>query len=111
MLLTTLTGAWDVSTGKSQNGAFGLVQRGNPVVRDEWYIDADGWLWDSHREDAKILFWVPKGDREFFWYPRNTAVIHKHVTKIDFSRFVHGENWAQCAMVSLHLLCKFMLTS
>ena len=88
--------------GQPQNEAFGLVQRGNPVVRDEWYIDEYGWMRDSRREDAKILFWVPKENRTGFWFPRNTAVIHKHVTKIDFSRFVHGEDWAQCAKVSLN---------
>ena len=99
--------------GQSQNEEFGLGQRGNSVVR-EWYIDKGGWLWDSRREDAKILFWVPEEYRGGFWFPcfpRDTIIIHKRVTEIDFSRFVHGENWTQCAKVSLDLLCKLMLTS
>ena len=87
--------------GPPQNEAFGVVQGGNTVARDEWYIDEDGWMRDSRREDAKILFWVPKENRRVFWLPRNTMVIHKNVTKIDFSRFVHGENWPQCAKVCL----------
>ncbi|KLO04395.1 hypothetical protein SCHPADRAFT_840647 [Schizopora paradoxa] len=85
----------------SQYVAFNLDQRGNPVLSDDCYIDEDGWLWDSHGEDAKILFWVPKENRGGIWFPRNTAVIHKHVTKFDFSRFVHGENWAKCAKVCI----------
>ncbi|KLO08970.1 hypothetical protein SCHPADRAFT_908168 [Schizopora paradoxa] len=44
-----------------------------------------------------MLLWVPEENREFFCFPRNLVVIHKKATRIDFSRFVHGENWAECA--------------
>ncbi|KLO06418.1 hypothetical protein SCHPADRAFT_838103, partial [Schizopora paradoxa] len=59
-------------------------------------------------EDAKVLFWVPEENRDGFWFPRNTAVIHKTVTKIDFSSFVHGENWAECAKVCLYCFLMFL---
>ncbi len=52
---------------------------------------------DSRGEDSRRLFWVPKENRKFFWRPRNTAVIVADiVTKFDFSRFVHGDNWTEC---------------
>ncbi|KLO05511.1 hypothetical protein SCHPADRAFT_723450 [Schizopora paradoxa] len=89
----------DGSTGKPQYMASNLDQHGCQVLSDDCYIDEDGWLWDSHGEDAKVLFWVPEENRAGFWFSRNTAVIHKNVTKIDFSRFVHGENWVECAKV------------
>ncbi|KLO08317.1 WD40 repeat-like protein [Schizopora paradoxa] len=86
-----------LSTTPMQYVVSNLDQRGNLVLSDNCYIDYDGWLWDSHGKDAKVLFWVPKRNRGGFWFPRNTAVIHNNVTKIDFSKFVHGENWAECA--------------
>ncbi len=71
-------------------------QRGRPIPSDGSFIDRAGWMYDSRREDKKQLFWVPKENRGGFWWPRNTTVIHRTVTKIDFSRFAHGENWTEC---------------
>jgi len=76
-----------------------LDQRGSPVLSDTSYIDEEGWMRDSRREDSRRLFWVPEENREFFWWPRNTAVIVKNiVTRVDFPRFVHGDNWAECRL-------------
>ncbi|KLO04488.1 hypothetical protein SCHPADRAFT_1003285 [Schizopora paradoxa] len=86
----------DGSAGKPQYMTPDLDQHGCRVLSDDCYIDRAGWLWDSHGEDAKVLLWVPKENRDGFWFPRNTAVIHQNVTKIDFRHFVHGENWAEC---------------
>lgn len=76
-----------------------LDQSGYPVLTEESYIDEDGWLWDSQREDANVLLWVPKENRQMFPLPPIITVIHRKVTKIDFSRFVHGGNWAECMHV------------
>lgn len=43
-----------------------------------------------------LLFWLPPEHRNGFWWPRNTAVMARNVTRIDFSRFVHGESWGRC---------------
>lgn len=70
---------------------------GHPVLSDESFIDENGWMFDSQRGNARILFWVPEENREWFIRPPNTAIIaNKIVTKIDFSRFVHGEDWMDC---------------
>jgi len=77
---------------------FSLDQRGCPVLSDTSFIDKDGWMFDSRREDRIRLFWVPDENRGGFkfWWPQNTAVIARTITKIDFTRFVHGDNWAEC---------------
>ncbi len=69
-----------------------------PVLSDASYIDEDGWMHDSRREGSRRLFWVPEENRDGFWCPRNTAVMARIVTKIDFSGFVHGDNWAECRL-------------
>jgi len=73
-----------------------LDRRRCPVLSDGSYIDEDGWMRDSRGEDSKRLFWVPRESRGGFWWPRNTAVIARTITKIDFTRFVDGDNWAEC---------------
>jgi len=73
-----------------------LDRHGHPVLSDASFIDEDGWMYDSRKEGKRRLFWVPKENRGGFWWPRNTAVIHRTVTRIGFSHFVHGENWAEC---------------
>jgi len=83
-------------TEKAPNEAGFLYRRGCPILSDGSYIDQDGWMRDSRGEDSRRLFWVPHVNRVGFWWPRNTAVIARTVTKIDFSRFAHGENWAEC---------------
>ncbi len=73
-----------------------LDQHGSPVLTNASYIDKDGWMRDSRRENLRPLFWVPEENRGGFWWPRNTAVIARTVTQIDFSHFVHGDHWAEC---------------
>ncbi len=53
---------------------------------------------DSRTEDSKRLFWVPKENRGGFWWPRNIAVMHLTVTRIDFARFAHGDKWTECRL-------------
>ena len=57
-------------------------------------MDEDGWVRGPDRE---LLFWVPPLHRSALQRPSNVAVIGQYSTKIDFSRFVHGTSWAQCA--------------
>ncbi|KLO19719.1 WD40 repeat-like protein [Schizopora paradoxa] len=42
------------------------------------------------------LFWLPPENRDRFWWPRNTAILDEHPTRIDFSRFMHGKDWHLC---------------
>ncbi|KLO08319.1 WD40 repeat-like protein [Schizopora paradoxa] len=88
----------NMGTEKPQYAASNLnLDHGFPVLSDESYIDEDGWLRSSRRVDASVLLWVPKENQVGFWFPRNTAVIYKNATKVDFTRFVYGGNWAECA--------------
>ena len=73
-----------------------LDSSGRPVLGDDAFIDEDGWMHSSRQDGGVRLFWVPKENRECIWWARNTAVIRETVTKLDFRRFVHGENWTQC---------------
>jgi len=83
-------------TDKAPYEPSSLDRRGRPVFSNGSFINEDGWMCDSRREDQRRLFWVPKENRGGFWWPRNTAVIHRTVTKFDFSHFAHGENWTGC---------------
>jgi len=83
-------------TEKSGDEAVPSDQRKCSVLSDRSYIDKDGWMRESRREDSRQLFWVPYENRGGFWWPRNTAVIARTVTKLDFTHFAHGENWAGC---------------
>ncbi|KZP14106.1 hypothetical protein FIBSPDRAFT_752311, partial [Athelia psychrophila] len=53
----------------------------------------NGWMQNTF---TKYLFWVPPTYRTGLWRPDDTVVIAEHSTRLDLTRFVHGENWAQC---------------
>jgi WD40 repeat protein len=52
----------------------------------------NGWIIGPNEE---LLFWLPPSLRARLWWPRNTAVISKVSTKLDFTSFCHGNSWAQ----------------
>ncbi|KZP17692.1 hypothetical protein FIBSPDRAFT_830254 [Athelia psychrophila] len=56
-------------------------------------LDQDGWM---RNNSSSLLFWVPHTYRVGLWSPFNTTVIAEQSTQLDMSRFVHGEDWAQC---------------
>ena len=67
-----------------------LEERGET---DGWQVDSisgiDGyWILGGKRE---YLFWTPIP----FRHPRNTLIIGE-CSKIDFSNFVHGDEWVKC---------------
>jgi WD40 repeat protein len=55
---------------------------------DGWEVDEDQWIFGPKGE---CLFWTPLP----FRHTRNTLVIGK-CPKIDFSNFVHGDEWVKC---------------
>ncbi len=93
---------------------FFLDAENTPIIGDWSYIDPGlcrgGYIMDdtylgfmrNRRENSDsfkadpCLFWLPLGNRDGYWWPRNTAVVDPNVTRIDFSRFVHGKNWHHC---------------
>ncbi|KAH7922058.1 WD40 repeat-like protein [Leucogyrophana mollusca] len=58
----------------------------------QWTLDR-GWVRNSKSE---LLFWVPPWARAGLWFPRNSLVLSKHLTKLDLARFVHGTSWTKC---------------
>ncbi|KZP29374.1 WD40 repeat-like protein, partial [Athelia psychrophila] len=56
-------------------------------------LDQNGWMLNK---SSSLLFWVPHIYRVGLWSPCNTAVIAPESTQLDMTRFVHGEDWAQC---------------
>ncbi|KLO07241.1 hypothetical protein SCHPADRAFT_657824 [Schizopora paradoxa] len=87
----------DSETTIALENSLAVHKRRCPSLSDESYIDHDGWLRDSRRSDARVLLWVPEEHRGGIRWPRNTSVVHR--TTFDFSRFVHGEKWEECAKV------------
>jgi WD40 repeat protein len=61
----------------------------------------DGWvrcslLMNSKVKGRGLLFWVPETCREAVCGPETLAVIGKHTTRLDLSRFATGTLWTQC---------------
>jgi WD40 repeat protein len=54
----------------------------------------NGWVYGP--DGKSCLFWVPPQNRGGLFWPRTKAVIGALTTQIDFSRFVHGEDWWRC---------------
>ncbi|KAF7984956.1 hypothetical protein HWV62_9893 [Athelia sp. TMB] len=53
----------------------------------------DGWMQNFPTE---LLFWVPPAYRAGLWRPYNTLLISEQSTRLDLSRFAHGNDWARC---------------
>jgi len=60
---------------------------------DQSSLHHHGWIHNPHSE---LLFWLPPQNRSGLWWPNNTVVIGRSSTKIDFSKFIHGDNWTHC---------------
>ncbi|KZP06575.1 WD40 repeat-like protein [Athelia psychrophila] len=54
---------------------------------------ANGWMQNSPTE---LIFWVPPEYRTGLWQPSDTVVIGQLSNCLDLTRFVYGDNWAQC---------------
>ena len=63
------------------------------MFTDQSTLDFDGWIQGPHSE---LLFWVPPQNRAGLWWPSNISVLARSSTKIDFSRFLHGDRWTRC---------------
>ncbi|KAI0341545.1 WD40 repeat-like protein [Trametopsis cervina] len=46
--------------------------------------------------EDELLFWVPPDYRVGLWRPSNLWVAGEHSLHLDFSHFVHGEQWTRC---------------
>ncbi|KAJ7592922.1 quinon protein alcohol dehydrogenase-like superfamily [Mycena floridula] len=53
----------------------------------------DGWIMTP---EGGLLFWVPPVYRQNLYRPSNTVVIGKDALRLDFSEFVHGQDWIRC---------------
>lgn len=82
---------WDISDLGDENGEK-IIAGGLPEFRDDDEL-ADGWV---RGREGELLFWVPWWNREGLYRPRNTVVIGKGANKLNFTRFVHGEDWYKC---------------
>jgi len=72
--------------------------RRRPTIGDWSYVDDDGWVRNKSESGGydPLQFWLPPANRKGFWWPRNSAVMTENVTRVDLSRFVHGEEWHLC---------------
>jgi WD40 repeat protein len=94
------SGASPTTTGTSDT----LDHRGSPDgdsdnkswFNDNTVLDDSGWL---RGPNGELLLWIPPHHRTGLLLPSNVAItslLAKKATKLDFSRFVAGESWAQC---------------
>jgi hypothetical protein len=54
-------------------------------------IDTDGWICG---EENELVLWIPDPHRRCLYRPSTVWIAGRHETWLDFSKFVHGSNWA-----------------
>ena len=65
----------------------------NSVLLSDQSPLKDGWILGPNLE---YLFWVPLANRTGLWHPRTIAICGYPPTKIDFTNYMHGNNWIRC---------------
>lgn len=50
---------------------------------------------------GELVFWVPGHHRRRLYRPFNTCITGNGATRIDLSKFVHGNSWQQCRDVAV----------
>ena len=88
---------WDVTwAAQVDTKSLDVAASGNAhppqILSDTSLLQNDGWLTTN---DGALLFWVPPGHRERLFWPRTLAITGSP-TRINFDRFVQGEQWEQC---------------
>ncbi|KZT35604.1 WD40 repeat-like protein [Sistotremastrum suecicum HHB10207 ss-3] len=80
---------WDVDESSTNPNSPADLQTSFPR------IDYNGWV-HSDEEEPKLLFWLPPHYRSTFVWGRCRSLVNAEPLQLDFSRFVHGERWAEC---------------
>ncbi|KZS87694.1 hypothetical protein SISNIDRAFT_419195 [Sistotremastrum niveocremeum HHB9708] len=80
---------WDVDESSTNPNSPAELQTSFPR------IDRNGWV-HSDEEEPKLLFWLPPHYRSTFVWGRCRSLVNAEPLQLDFSRFVHGERWAEC---------------
>ena len=57
-------------------------------------VGNDGWI---HGPGSELLLWIPTTLRSSFVPPRTITLLGGYESRIDFTHFVHGMAWEQCA--------------
>jgi WD40 repeat protein len=106
---------WDVKTGQmtvesfSELGSPGSVIHAIPqtvmptpnftkdIIHDTIFNHSfnlvNGWV---KGKNSELLFWLPPYYRFGLWGLSTIAVMGRKTTKLDFSQFIHGRDWAKC---------------
>jgi hypothetical protein len=58
---------------------------------DKFPINSDGWMYGENEE---LVLWIPPIHRPYIHRSNTIWVTGKDRTEVDFSKFVHGLNWA-----------------
>jgi WD40 repeat protein len=58
---------------------------------DRVLVRSDGWMCG---EDGELFLWVPQIHRPYIQRSHTVWIAGRHYTQLDFSKFVHGSNWA-----------------
>ncbi|KAF9460308.1 WD40-repeat-containing domain protein [Collybia nuda] len=70
-----------------------LPQTSGPSPFNKKFKIMDGWVVGP---GTRLLFWLPLWNRDIPFYPKNPVVITQNPTILDYTRFVHGEQWVNC---------------
>jgi WD40 repeat protein len=58
---------------------------------DQSVINSDGWIYG---DEEKLILWIPELHRPCLHRPSTIWIAGEHETRLDFSKFVYGSNWA-----------------
>jgi WD40 repeat protein len=78
-------GLWNMETG------IAAMQRRDETVDDDILYNKPDNGWVRGRN-----YWVPPENREGLWDRATIWIVGMRTTRLDFSSFVHGEDWESC---------------
>ena len=58
---------------------------------DKVLVRSDGWMCG---EEGELFLWVPQIHRPYLQRSNTVWIAGRHYTQLDFSKYVHGSNWA-----------------
>ena len=75
----------------------GTEMNNNIDFTDQTSINGDGWMCGA---EGELLLWIPPPHRSSLIRPSDVWIVCEHETRLDFSSFMHGSNWATCYNLS-----------
>jgi WD40 repeat protein len=86
---------WQHTASASEDGAIDVMKIMTEDIKDHFtdqtMINSDGLIYG---EENELVLWIPGFHRPCLHRPSTIWIAGEHETRLDFSKFVYGSNWA-----------------